>query len=231
MTRFRWESAASILLSLAAVTVGVVLVHREFFGTPVSATAAPASPTYVATWREIPPAGLVFGPQEAKVTVIEFGDLECPFCARFNKAVRAVRRSHPSDVSLVFVHMPLSIHRFARPAARAVECASRVGRAEALLDLLFEKQDSIGLKSWSDFAVASGVSDVDRFGRCVSEKAPVSRIEAGVALGQKLGVQATPTVIVNGWRYPIPPSEEVLTAAVDSIMAGREPFQTVRTKP
>lgn len=230
MSRTRWEALASVMLSLAAVTVGVVLVHREFFGVAPQVSTMPAAPAYMTKWREILPVGLVMGAQDAKVKVIEFGDLECPFCARFNKAVRAVRQTHPS-VALVFVHLPLAMHRFARPAARAVECANNAGRAEQLLDLLFEKQDSIGLKPWSRFAADAGIHDVDRFGACLSSSAPVARIEAGVALAHQIGVQSTPSVIVNGWRYSVPPTEEVLTAAVDSIMSGKEPFHARGTKP
>jgi hypothetical protein len=75
----------------------------------------------------------------------------------------AVRARYPKDVGLFFVHFPLPMHRFARPAARATECAGLQGKFGQMVDAVYNKQDSLGLKSWSDYGRDAGVADTVAF--------------------------------------------------------------------
>jgi protein-disulfide isomerase len=91
-------------------------------------------------------------------------------------------------------------HRFAKLAATAAECAGEQNRFAAMHDLLFQKQDSFGIKPWSNFATESGVIDSARFAQCFSNNPIQPKIAAGLALGDSIKLTATPTVIINGWR-------------------------------
>jgi protein-disulfide isomerase len=217
-----WERILSTLLTLAAVTIAVVLVRREFFSTPVARPSS-GEPQYVSTWRDILHIGRVDGDTLAPIKLIEFADLECPFCRTFNSTLQDFQKRHPNQVTFVFVHLPLSMHRFARPAARAVECAHPFGKFHELVDVIYDKQDSLGLKSWSSYALEAGVIDTLRFVRCVSETSTLPMVEAGIAAARRLNVTGTPTVIINGWRYDAPPSASELDQAVADIRAGKKP--------
>lgn len=125
-------------------------------------------------------------------------------------------------MALYYVPFPLArIHRFAEPAAKAAECADQQGRFVAIEALLYAKQDSFGLKSWASYAHEVGVPDTSRFTACTQSNAKVGRLEASRELASRLQATATPTVIVNGWRYPVPPDSAELVRIVDSLIRGR----------
>jgi protein-disulfide isomerase len=102
------------------------------------------------------------------------------------------------------------------------ECANDVGRFEAMYDALFEGQDQFGLKPWDDYATAPGVPDIPKFDAWIKKTDPTPRVEEGKALGAKLDVQGTPTII-NGWKLGHPPSEAEIDRMVQRILAGKQP--------
>jgi protein-disulfide isomerase len=128
------------------------------------------------------------------------------------------------QLATYFVHFPLPRHTFARPAARAAECASDQDRVLAFHDLLYEKQDSLGLKPWSSYASEAMVPDMTRFASCVTDTAIVARIEAGIALGKRLALRGTPTVLVNGWRFEHPPTQVELLQTIEALREGKQPL-------
>jgi protein-disulfide isomerase len=87
---------------------------------------------------------------------------------------------------------------------------------------VYSQQDSLGLKSWGAYAAAAGVSDTLTFAKC-SHTPTFARIDSGLALARRLALQGTPTIIVNGWQFPVPPQPELLSTVIDEIIAGRDP--------
>lgn len=92
------------------------------------------------------------------------------------------------------------------------------------MDVLFAKQDSLGLKSWSSYGHDAGIADTSSFVRCIADTTRVARIEAGIAAGNRLNVHGTPTVLVNGWRFPRAPDQELMLTSIAAIISGRQPF-------
>jgi protein-disulfide isomerase len=92
-----------------------------------------------------------------------------------------------------------------------------------MYDALFEGQDQFGLKPWDDYATAAGVPDMAAFDACIKKTDPIPWVEEGKALGAKLDVQGTPTIIIYGWKLGRPPSEAELDAMVQRILAGKQP--------
>jgi protein-disulfide isomerase len=131
-------------------------------------------------------------------------------------------------VALVYVYCPLPLHRFALPAARVAECAGEQGRFEAMHDQLFEGQASFGIKPWSEYAIAAGVPDLEKFDACTRKSNPISRVEEGIQLGTQINLQGTPTLLINGWMLGHPPSEQELEAMVEAVLAGRDPVLGAR---
>lgn len=214
----------ALLVACALVTTGLV-TRREFFAAPQAAAKQPEQkPQFIENWRAHLAKGTLLGPEQAPVQLIEFADFECPFCATFHKALKAIRERYPQQVALTYLHYPLSNHRFAAPAARAAECAGVQGRFEAMCDLLFERQRDFGLRPWSEFATEAGVGDSSAFEACVKSTDPVPRIAEGKALGSTLDIKGTPTVVINGWKLARPPSIEELDGMVKAILAGKSPI-------
>jgi protein-disulfide isomerase len=225
----RLERVLSVVLTVAAAAIAITFVHRQLQtpARPVAVAAQP--PQYLPAWRTLIGAGIIVGDTAARVKVIEFGDFECPFCRTSDSIYRDVKKRFGREVALVFIHYPLRMHRFAMPAARAAECANDQGRFGELHDVIYDKQDSLGLKSWASYARDAGVPDTARFARCAAAVALMPRVDAGLALGKKVGVRGTPTVIVNGWRYSAPPQAEEFVRVIGALLAGREPFPTRRS--
>jgi len=218
----RLEYTLSACFALSAAFLSVAAIHREFFAKDGPVTNPAAEAQYDPQWKAWYDSSHITGPRGAKISVLEFGDVECPFCATFEKEIAAVIQKYPGDVRLAFVHFPLKNHRFARPAARAAECAGEQQPFLQLIDHMYAEQDSLGLKAWTVLAAESGVRDTIAFAQCVAEAKYDERIESGVRLGRRLGVRGTPTVYVNGWRVARPPTIEEFDQMVDDARAGHE---------
>ena len=158
------------------------------------------------------------------VTVVEFSDLECPFCRESHLAIAEAQRTLGDTVAHVMLHYPLAFHRFAIPAARAAECAGLERRFSDYLTVVFQKQDSLGLKSWVSYAVESGIRDTIAFKECNAAKGSPPGVERGLRMGRKIPVTVTPTVLVNGWLLPSPPRDaEGYVALARRVARGEEP--------
>jgi hypothetical protein len=97
-----------------------------------------------------------------------------------------------------------------------------------MADAIFARQDSIGLIPWSEFARRARVPSLEEFERCVVAEPGPERVGAGRVAGADFGVEATPTVLVNGWRLGTPPSDDALEKMVERIGRGEPPVGAVR---
>jgi protein-disulfide isomerase len=211
----------NVVVILAAITIAAVVVRREFFQPTQPAEAAgtlKAKQVSASDWNDL----LAIRPPNAerRVNLVVFNDLECPFCRRFHTVLRSVEKQFPNDLHVVFVHLPLEMHRFALPSARAAECARSENRFDEIVHVLFEKQDSLGLKSWNSFARDAGIRDTASFNECLSSSTAVEMVDRGIAFADKLQITGTPTVVVNGWRLSFPPPERILADMVGRLVAG-----------
>jgi protein-disulfide isomerase len=207
------------LVVCALITTGLV-VKRELF---TSASVAMERTVAVRGWKEDVAKGHLVGGPQRSVQIMEFADFECPYCGEFHNTLKKIESKYPDQIGLSYLHFPIEGHRFALPAARAAECAADQGRFGTMHDQLFEGQDQFGLKPWNDYAMAAGVPDIAAFDACIKKTHPIPRVEEGKALGAKLDVHGTPTVIINGWKLGHPPNEQELDEMVKKILAGKSP--------
>lgn len=228
MTRMmNTERMANWLVGISAVVVAVVVVldragpRRERFDGPGAQSIARE-----AEWDAVLAAGRRVGPTDARVTIVEFIDLECPACATFARALDRVRAKHTADVAVVYIHYPLPLHRSAEIAARAVECAAEQGKADEMIREALGRRDSLSAVSWPSVAQVAGVQDQRAFESCLADPRSAAGVELGLEAGARIGLTATPTVLVNGWRFTLPPTEKELLESVDAILNGdRPPFR------
>jgi Na+/H+ antiporter NhaA len=153
------------------------------------------------------------GPLDAPVTVVEYGDFECPFCGRAEPEVRELLRDF-SDVRYVWRHLPLSdVHVHAGPTAEAAEAAAAQDAFWPMHDLLLAHQDALETADLVRYAERLGL-DVERFARDFGARLGADRIVEDVEGADLSGVTGTPTFFVNGRRHYGPYDIASLSAAV-----------------
>jgi len=216
-----FERTTDAVLGLTCIVVLSLLLRREF-SQPKSVTVSTEPTEFIENWHDLLPSGIRDGSPTAKLVVVEFGDLECPACKVFNESFANLRKKYGQEVALVFVHYPLSIHRFAPLAARALECAHEQGRGGSMITAVYGKQDSSGLKSWDGFANEAGVPNATELQSCVASSRVFPRIRSGIEFGNRLGVRGTPTILINGWR--VRPGN-TFAQAMDAVRDGRAPYE------
>jgi Na+/H+ antiporter NhaA len=155
----------------------------------------------------------VRGPAESLVTLVEYGDLECPYCGQAEPVVRELLRDY-TDVTYVWRHLPLDdVHPHARMAAEATEAAHAQGAFWPMHDLLFEHQDALRVSDLVGYAGELGL-DTDRFADELRRRAHAARVSSDVDSADLSGVSGTPTFFVNGRRHHGAFDIETLSAAV-----------------
>jgi Na+/H+ antiporter NhaA len=155
------------------------------------------------------------GPSEALVTVVEYGDFECPYCGMAEPVVRELLRDF-ADVRYVWRHLPLNdVHQNAQLAAEAAEAAADQGSFWEMHDLLFDHQDALRPPDLLDYARQLGL-DVERFTDDLSEHKGAARIAEDVDSADLSGVAGTPTFFINGQRHYGAYDIATLTVAVQA---------------
>jgi protein-disulfide isomerase len=154
------------------------------------------------------------GPATAPVTLVEYGDYECPYCGRAHVVVEEVRRIAGDTLRFVFRNFPLSqIHPHALLAAEAAEAAGAQGSFWEMHDRLFEHQDRLSERDLILHAEALGL-DVTRFAAELLEHVHAPRVREDFLGGVRSGVNGTPTFFVNGVRHDGGYDLETLLASI-----------------
>ena len=141
------------------------------------------------------------GPEDAPVTLVEYGDYQCPYCGMAYPIVNAVQKAMGSDLRFVFRNFPIStIHPYAEGAAEAAEAAGAQGQFWEMHDWLYEHQDSLAPK---DLVEAAGrlELDGDRFVADLTQHRFAPRVREDFMSGVRSGVNGTPTFFINGLRH------------------------------
>lgn len=153
----------------------------------------------------------VRGPQDARVTIVEYGDFECPYCGRLHPILDEILRKYP-DVRLVFRHFPIrTLHPRAASAAVVSEAAADRGRFWEMHDLLYDNQRFL---SDADLEHYAAELDADPWADVAGHS---SRIALDEASGRESGVRGTPTLFLNGRRYQGNLDLRSITRAVEEL--------------
>jgi protein-disulfide isomerase len=213
----RLLNRAIVVMGIAALGTTALAVRGEL--APPRPTPRYDQPQQVEGWQDFLRGGSRIGPADAPVTIIEFSDFQCEFCKVHAGRLDRLRQAHPGQIAIVFRHYPVTEqHPHAYTAALAAECAGDQGKFEAYRDVLFRNQARIGQTEWGEFARQAAVPDVDDFGSCVSERRHARRIAADMKAGKKLGVPATPTILINQWKVVGAPDEKKLSSLVEDAL-------------
>ncbi len=141
------------------------------------------------------------GPETALVTIVEFGDFQCPFCKSFAETtLPQILAQYPTQVKFVFKDFPLTgIHPLAEHAAIAAECAFAQNKFWEMHDLIYTNQDTLAEENFATFSAQLGL-DQPTFDTCYTNQTPLGEINGDLAEGQALQITGAPTFFINGIR-------------------------------
>ncbi len=202
------------LLIIAAFLIGVLVTQVQFLK---KGTTVAANDVYAGADQPTQPTGPVdvsvgklplLGNKDAKVTIVEFSDFQCPFCKQlFDEALPQIKKEYidTGKAKLAYRHYPLtSIHPNAQKAAEASECANAQDKFWEYHDILFTNQAdweslsaSEALNKFVEYANTIGING-ETLRECVSSDSMAKRVQADIDDGSKVGVDGTPASFVNG---------------------------------
>ncbi len=154
-----------------------------------------------------------WGSAKAPVTIIEFSDFECPFCSRALPVLAQIKKEYgPDKVRIIFRDMPLPSHSRAIPAALASHCANEQGKFWEFHDTLFGNQGALQDKDLKEVAKTLKLDEA-KFNECFDNKKHMATVDKSKREAEALGIQATPSFVVNG-----------------SFIQGAQPFEKLKPK-
>lgn len=227
---------APVAIVVAGALIALALYFRPTQPSP-KATAGEAGSGAAVEQPTEPPVGdfravdlktdHVRGAANAKVTIIEYSDLECPFCKRFHPTLQQVLKDYPNDVQWVYRHYPLEqLHSQAPAEANATECASEQGKFWEFTDKIYEvtpANDGLDLSKLSEYAREVGVANIPQFEKCVADNKYKDLVDKDLADAESAGGQGTPYSVIigpKGEKIPINGAQPYASvkAAIDSLL-------------
>jgi protein-disulfide isomerase len=168
--------------------------------------------------KSVEAIGPTKGELKAPITIVEFSDFQCPYCARAVTTLDRVVAAYPGKIRVVFRHFPLSFHEKAPKAAEAAACADEQGKFWALHDALFESQQ-LDVDALKDQAQRAGL-DAKAFDACLDSGRMAALVERDMLAGQKVGVTGTPAFFINGRMLSGAQPEDAFRKIIDQELKG-----------
>lgn len=174
-------------------------------------------------WQALLKDAPSLGPENAPVTIVEFSDYQCPFCARWQQEVwPQISETYQGKVRLVYRDFPLvQAHPYAQDAAVAARCAGEQGRYWEYHDLLFLGEMEFSPLAYEAFASRLEL-DMDPFNQCRKSSEMLQLVQSDLSLGELVGIDGTPTFFVNGYRIKGAQPFEEFQKVIDSILADQK---------
>jgi protein-disulfide isomerase len=221
VTREEFEALKSEVGSLKDTVKAQNEMLRQFFERVNAGREAPFKETPVSI-----DGAPVFGKADAKVTIVEFSDYQCPFCARYaNDTFPQLEREYidTGRVKYVFRDFPIeAAHPQAFKAHEAVYCAGEQGKRREMHKRIFANQRAMNVSDFSAHAAALGL-DKSRFEKCLGDGGYAAKIRGGLSAGEQAGVRGTPTFFVGVTE----PNSQKLKAV--RRIVGAQPYSVFKT--
>jgi protein-disulfide isomerase len=174
---------------------------------------------------EIEPNRVIFGNKSAPVTIVEYSDFQCPYCARGFATIQEVKKEYGDKVRIVFKHLPLDFHPLAMPAAKYFEAIAKQSpeKAEKFHDMVFENQSQLKDKGEAYFReVAKKVgADVKKADADSKDESIAKKIQTDMEEARKFNMSGTPGFIINGvslrGAYPFPEFKKIIDQHLSTI--------------
>lgn len=201
-------------IPLAIIIAGGLIAAAVYIGSGKAPVQQPATqpgatqpvqsvaPPTVGSFRPVDAQDHIRGAKNAKVTVIEYSDLECPFCKKFHPTMQQLLTEYPNDVRWVYRHSPLAqLHSKAAKEAEATECAGEQGKFWEMTDKIFEvtpANNGLDLAELPRLAQQAGVANSQQFQTCLDSGKYAKHVQDDVADAQVAGLRGTPYSVIMG---------------------------------
>jgi protein-disulfide isomerase len=162
------------------------------------------------------------GGKDAKITIIEFADYQCPFCSQVGQTLKDLLAKKEDKVKVIFRDFPLPSHKNARIAAEAAECADEQGKFWAYNELLFNNQQSLSVENLKTYAHGIGLN-TEKFNRCLDTRKQRSEVEKDAADAKRAGINSAPSIVINGYYISGIPTLAYLEEVITDIENGQIP--------
>lgn len=209
------SSEVKILLGLGVVCAIFIAIVVVFSSSGQKATGSSADALVRADSNKIEV-------KDAKVTMVEFGDYECPACKAAQPVVDQIRHDYAGKITYVFRNFPLPQHTNAKPAAEAAEAAGEQGKYWEMNDLLYSRQDEwVNLSNPNDKFVSYAEElklDIGKFKSAIENYKFDQKIKADTTDGETLGVNSTPTFFINGEKIVGGQSYDEFKKKIDALL-------------
>ena len=228
----RWTQKFLDFSALAASLCAVGLTALAFQRGLLRTSAPVREPIVLESnvWRDLSSVGHRVGSETPSLTILQFGDYECPPCREFHSTITGFVEEHAEEIAFVYRHWPLEYHKDAYHAARAAECAGEQERFWDYHDRLLTTDQWAG-DAFRNLARKAGVPDMGSFLECLNDGAPVPRIEEDLEDIRRIDATGTPTVIVNGTILPTPPTLGELETMLDQATREEQDAERVIDSP
>jgi protein-disulfide isomerase len=169
------------------------------------------------------------GPPDAPVTLVEYGDYECPYCGKSYPVVKELRRRMGERLRFVFRNFPVNtIHRHAGVAAQAAEAAAAQGKFWEMHDMLYEHQEALADADLRHYALRLGL-EIYKFDADISSEIFARNVREDFRSGLRSGVNGTPTFFINDLRYDGAHTVDAMQSALEE--AARNPSSSSPSSP
>jgi protein-disulfide isomerase len=189
---------------IASADIYEEMVEANYGNEPDPSDRRPSKPKTTVAYVPVDSGDPMRGnTKDPVVTIVEFSDFQCPFCAKVTPTVEKIANEYPDKVRIVFKQLPLSMHRQAKPAAIAALAAHRQGKFWEMHDKLFEhqremRQHADSFKDWSAGLAKEIGLDVEQFKKDFDDPALADKAESDAKLAQEVGARGTPNFWING---------------------------------
>ncbi|MBS1969380.1 MAG: DsbA family protein [Bdellovibrionales bacterium] len=158
------------------------------------------------------------GNEKASITLLEYGDYQCPFCGMAYPVVKRLQRHFGKDLRFSFRNFPLiQSHQHALLAAAAAEAAGNQGRFWEMHDMLYENQDRLTAQDLAHYATSLQL-DLRKFDEDIKSEAILNRVRADYMSGEMSGVEGTPTFFINDVKYVGPSQFDEMKRFIEGII-------------
>ncbi len=191
-------------MKLKKVAFGIILIAILVIAVISVRTLRKPGNSMAPTASQVSDQAKVKGPTNAKITLVEYSDFQCPACQAAVPLVHELLAKYPNDIQVVYRHFPLQMHLWSPVAHQSAECAHSQGKFWEYHDLLYDKQ-----KEWSGQAnptdkfleYAKSISlNIDQFASCLSDPKITEKVNADRNNGESIQIKSTPTFFLNGER-------------------------------
>ncbi len=218
------KNEVKIIIGIAVVAVAILVLGAFVFSKNTTSSTPAISEEVVSKELLVTPTSRKIGPSDAKVTIVEFADFECPACAYAHPITKKIIAEYGDKIQYVYRNYPLHFNSY--PAINAVEAAGEQGKYWEMSDLLFTKQSEWGQKQVSVKDTLTGYAkelslDIDAFTKVLDDAKYDDLVDADKKDGESAGVSGTPTFFINGKKINSGvPSYESLKALIDAELTG-----------